>query len=455
MSDRKKFLPDTSSLVDDSGLLYKLFEGNDVQIHYKVLEELDSFKTNYKKGPEERGNARKSLNIIKDSIAGFVGDPLPVGNGGTITIVENENEKTYTHADPAMLDYLKEQYSKTNEVILISEDTGFVARAWARKYKAQSNRSKRKGKSLDEIFSLPDCVDLSPELRKKLREGQPVSIGNDELNQYNPNIQKLIHNQYLHLDREALALRYSNSGNVHNFNPLWVGDNTIIQGIYPKNKDQKYAMDACLDDKRKYVSLIGKAGTGKTLVALACGLHSVLETKKYEKLIVVRSTAPLGREIGFLPGSVEQKMDPYFGPIRDNMEVIFKRRRVIPGSKRKGSEEGEVDTMELEYYLNTGVIQFLPLTYMRGRSIPDAFIVFDEAQNLTSSIAKTILTRPNETSKIVFTGDPFQIDEPYLDTENNGLTYSTKRFLGQDIFSTVILKKGERSELAELAADLL
>ena len=350
---------------------------------------------------------------------------------------------------------------------MISEDTGLVVRAWGKQFQAQSNRSKRKGKSIEDIFALPESVDLPSKLREQLRDKKSVSISDEELNQYISDqgidnydniLHKFVHNQYLHLEGDTLALRYlnKNQSKIHTFKPLWVTDTQRIQGIYPKNKEQKYVMDACLDDNIKFASLLGKAGTGKTLVALACGLHSVLETKKYEQLIVVRSTVPVGREIGFLPGSIEQKIDPHFGPIKDAMELILKRKNIIPGAKKKKkSPEEDIDTMDLDYFLEEGTIKFIPLTYLRGRSIPNAYIIFDEAQNLNSSITKTILTRPSATSKIIFNGDPYQIDEPYLDTENNGLTYATKRFLGQDLFSAVILKKGERSELAELAAKLL
>lgn len=217
-----------------------------------------------------------------------------------------------------------------------------------------------------------------------------------------------------------------------------------VWGVRPRNKEQAFAIDALLDDDVKLVSLVGKAGTGKTLLAIAAGLRKTTEEQHYQKLVVSRPIFPMGRDIGFLPGTVEEKLNPWMRPIFDNVEYLM---GLSSADKRAGRGADEL--------IDMGMMEIEPLTYIRGRSIPNQFFIVDEAQNLTPHEIKTILTRIGEGSKLVLTGDPYQIDNPYIDSESNGLTYVVDRFKGQSIFATVTLFKGERSELAELAANLL
>jgi PhoH-like ATPase len=219
---------------------------------------------------------------------------------------------------------------------------------------------------------------------------------------------------------------------------------TPIWGIKPRNREQHFALDACLREDIHVVCLIGKAGTGKTMLALAAGLHLVAEAEKYKRLLVSRPIFPLGRDIGYLPGSVESKLKPWMQPIHDNVEFLFS----MNSKQKKGARA--VDEM-----VRAGVMEIEPLTYIRGRSIANQYMIVDEAQNLTPHEIKTILTRAGEGTKIVFTGDPFQIDNPYVDSISNGLTYLVDRFRGERIAASISLRKGERSKLAELAANLL
>lgn len=217
-------------------------------------------------------------------------------------------------------------------------------------------------------------------------------------------------------------------------------DQEHIWGIRPKNVQQTMAIELLLRRDIPLVTLIGKAGTGKTLLALAAGLMQTEDLGMFKKLIVARSIVPVGKDLGYLPGEKEEKLRPWMQPIYDNLEFLFNTKK-----------PGELDAI----LAGIGSIQVEALTYIRGRSIPDQFIIIDEAQNLTKHEVKTLLTRVGEGSKIVLMGDPEQIDHPYLDSLNNGLTYVIERFKGQQISGHIKLVKGERSGLAQLAADLL
>jgi PhoH-like ATPase len=217
-----------------------------------------------------------------------------------------------------------------------------------------------------------------------------------------------------------------------------------VWGIKPRNKEQHYALDLLLNDDIKLVTLVGKAGTGKTLLALAAGLQKVVEDQSFHKLLVSRPIFPLGRDIGFLPGDIEEKLNPWMQPIYDNIELLL-------GLSKSDRKDGRsyAELFEL------GFIEIEPLTYIRGRSLPNVFMIVDEAQNLTPHEVKTIITRAGDGTKIILTGDPYQIDNPYIDSSDNGLTTVVERFKEQGISGHITLSKGERSELAELATTVL
>jgi len=221
-----------------------------------------------------------------------------------------------------------------------------------------------------------------------------------------------------------------------------------IWGIFARNKEQLFAMDLLLDPSIKLVTLNGVAGTGKTLLALACGLKLTADDEAFRRLLVSRPIFPMGRDIGFLPGDIEQKLNPWMKPIFDNLELL-----VASGANSgRGKHAPEP---QYQYLLDKKIIVVEPLTYIRGRSIPKQFMIIDEAQNLTPHEVKTVLTRAGEDTKIVMTGDPYQIDNPYVDALSNGLTYTVERFKDTHIAGHITLRKGERSELAEVAANLL
>tara|TARA_R110000824_G_scaffold5999_3_gene27561 strand:- start:785 stop:2104 length:1320 start_codon:yes stop_codon:yes gene_type:complete len=211
-----------------------------------------------------------------------------------------------------------------------------------------------------------------------------------------------------------------------------------VHGISPRNKEQSFAMDLLFDKTIPVVSLIGSAGTGKTLCALSAGLEQVLTTEDYTRLIVSRPIQPLGKEIGFLPGTMEEKMAPWLTPIQDNLQFLMGN-----------------DKLMLQEYFDRGTIEMEAITYIRGRSISKAFIIIDEAQNLTRHELKTIITRVGEDSKLILTGDIEQIDNVYVDETSNGLTYAVEKFKEHSLGGHVTFLKGERSAIATLAAKIL
>jgi PhoH-like ATPase len=217
-----------------------------------------------------------------------------------------------------------------------------------------------------------------------------------------------------------------------------------VWGIRPRNKEQHYALDLLLNDEIRLVTLVGKAGTGKTLLALAAGLQKSVEDQAYQKLLVSRPIFPLGRDIGFLPGDIDEKLNPWMQPIYDNIELLL---GLSNQDKTNGRSYAEL--------LELGFVEIEPLTYIRGRSLPNAFMIVDEAQNLTPHEVKTIITRAGESTKIILTGDPYQIDNPYIDSTSNGLTTVVERFKNEALAGHITLSKGERSELAELATKVL
>jgi PhoH-like ATPase len=215
-----------------------------------------------------------------------------------------------------------------------------------------------------------------------------------------------------------------------------------VWGIKPRNREQHFAFDALLDDRIKLVTLMGKAGTGKTLLAMAAGLKRTVLDREFRRLVVARPTISMGKELGFLPGSLEEKLAPWMQPIHDALEML--------SDLNMGHEHRRSGDL-----MRSGNIVVEALSYIRGRSIANQFMIIDEAQNLTPLEAKTIITRVGNGTKIVFTGDPYQIDNPYVDSSSNGFNYVVSRFRAEAIAAHIELQKGERSELAELAANIL
>jgi PhoH-like ATPase len=221
-----------------------------------------------------------------------------------------------------------------------------------------------------------------------------------------------------------------------------------VWGIVARNREQLFAVELLLDESISLVTLDGMAGTGKTLMAIACGLKMVADDRHYSRLVVSRPIFPLGRDIGFLPGDLSEKLNPWMKPIFDNLKFLLGAREPSDRPRKEGRPRYQA-------LLDQGIIEVEPLTYIRGRSLPQQYLIVDEAQNLTPHQVKTVITRASENTKVILTGDPNQIDNPYVDASSNGLTYVIERFKNTSVAGQVTVRKGERSQLAELAAKLL
>lgn len=443
MSQRKKklFILDTNVILHDSSCIYQ-FEENDIVVPISVLEELDHFK----KGNEAVNfHAREFLRIL-DSLTGdsIFRDGVSIGPGmGKIFIKLGEafHEDLSLNFSKQKEDHriLNAAYilSKTypaskRKVILVSKDFNLRLKAKAVGLTAQDYKNDQV-KDVSSLYTGIRTEEHVPEdlIYTLYKDPNEFDAESWELKEPpRPNEYFIVRNGKM----SALATYDPFSKMVKRVekNPCY--------GITPRNAEQTFAMNALMNDDIKLVSLTGKAGTGKTLLALAAALE---RRKNYRQIFIARPVVPLSnKDIGFLPGDVESKMEPYMQPLFDNLGVLKM-------AKTKSSEE------QINKFLDEDKLVIAPLAYIRGRSLVKVFFIVDEAQNLTPHEVKTIITRAGEGTKIVMTGDIFQIDHPYLDSGSNGLSYLIEKMQGQVLYAHVNLTKGERSDLAELASDLL
>ena len=437
----KNFILDTNVLLHDPRCIYSFGENN-VVIPIYVLEEIDKFK----RDQSELGRNARAVARHLDSFRseGSLSEGVPLPAGGTLRIVFSQKELPKSMADGQLMDNrilavaldIKEREPES-PAYFITKDVALRIRADALGLIAQDYDAERVEISelyagLSEIFVPSDLID------QMYKPGAEITLHTE---------QKLFPNQFILLKDQsnpshtAMGRYSATKGKVV---PLLKPDKQGVWGVRPRNMEQSYALDLLLNDEIKLVTIVGKAGTGKTLLAIACGLHKVTEESLYQKLLVSRPIFPLGRDIGYLPGDVEQKLNPWMQPIFDNVEFLMNLSRA---DKKAGRGYHEL--------IDLGIIEIEPLTYIRGRSIPNQFIIVDEAQNLTPHEVKTIITRVGDNTKIILTGDPFQIDNPYVDSTSNGLVHVVNRFKDEKIAGHITMHKGERSVLAELAANLL
>jgi len=421
------------------------FEENEVVIPAVVLEEVDSKK----RYMDEIGRNARQVSKLIDQLreTGKLHEKIPLPNGGSLRIELNHRsfhqlqeifvEKTNDNRILAVAKNLSlEEQTKENgrAVILVSKDTLVRVKADAIGLIAEDFLSDRVVE-IDHIYSGFLDMYISNENLNRFYEKNELILSEITDHPFYPN-------QFV-IMKDALGGSSSAIGKVdHSGKKIQrlVFDHDHIWGIKPRNVQQTMAMELLLRTDLPLVTLIGKAGTGKTLLALAAGLMQTEDLGSYKKLLVARPIVPVGKDLGFLPGEKEEKLRPWMQPIFDNLEYLFNTKK-----------PGELDAI----LAGMGSIEVEALTYIRGRSIPEQIIIIDEAQNLTKHEVKTILTRVGERSKIVLMGDPEQIDHPYLDEYNNGLTYVVEKFKDQPIAGHVRLVKGERSGLAQLAADIL
>jgi PhoH-like ATPase len=417
------------------------FEDNNVIVPIYVIEEIDQFK---REGTERGRNARTISRLI-DQLrpTGSLSKGVPLDGGGSLRIaIPGKRPKLATSLEHSSQDEAILQTAldvrdadSATPTIFVTMDTNLRIRADALGLAAETYENLRvevdqldtgvmdldvDGSVVDAFFkdggaAPPAGVTLYPNICVHLRDrGSP---SHSALGRFDPN------------KNRVLPLRVAREG---------------VMGLKPHNKEQSFALDLLLDDTVRLVTLVGKAGTGKTLLALAAGLKRTVEDGVFSRMLVSRPVMPLGRDLGFLPGDVDEKLNPWMQPIFDNLEFLFSS-----GSGKGKEPRGFAELLE------TGQIQVEPITYIRGRSLPHQYLIVDEAQNLSPHEVKTIITRCGEGTKIVLTGDPFQIDNPYVDSASNGLTIVADRFKQEKLAGHILLTKGERSELAEIAANLL
>jgi PhoH-like ATPase len=435
---KKNYVLDTNVLLHDPRAIFR-FEDNNVIIPIYVIEEVDQFK---REGSERGRNARhiaRALDELREK-GGSLARGVPLESGGTLRVavpsarLELPSAIDHTAMDQAILQtaFDVRENDGGRPTVFVTMDTNLRIRADALGMVSQTYENQRV--EVDQLTSGIVELDLDgDEIDTFFRDGKLTPRDNA----WAPNTCVLMrdrtnpsHTALGRFDgtkKAITALRVPREG---------------VMGVRPRNKEQSFAFDLLLDESIRLVTLVGKAGTGKTLIALAAGLKRTVEDATYTRMLVSRPVMPLGRDIGFLPGDVDEKLNPWMQPIFDNLEFLFS------GGSRKGPRA----YAEL---LESGQIQVEPLTYIRGRSLPQQFIIVDEAQNLTPHEVKTIITRSGDGTKIVLTGDPGQIDNPYVDSASNGLTIAAERFRGERLAAHIVLAKGERSDLAELAANML
>jgi len=432
---RKTYILDTNVLLHDPESLFA-FEDNAIVLPLSVVEELDRIK---RRSDEVGRNAREvSRKLDELRIRGRLAEGVGLANGGSVRIEINGNmsDNYMNGIDLNNTDnrILALAYTLMNNgqspVILVTKDLNLRIKADVLGLAAEDFYSDKV--DYHQLYSGVKELYLShEEIDRLYQEGYLDYPAGD------------IHpNQFCILKLDALSsksalVRYAH----HRFNKL-AHDGKTVYGIKALNKEQKFALDLLLDDAIRVVTLVGKAGTGKTILALAAGLEKVLEGEgRYNRILITRPIVPLGNDIGYLPGDKEDKIRPWMQPIYDNLEYLC-NEHVQPNAC-------------IDYLITNGKIELEALTYIRGRSIPKQFIICDESQNLSPHVIKTILTRVGRGSKIVFTGDPEQIDHPYLDASSNGLSYLVEKIKREEISGHITLIKGERSGIAELGARLL
>ncbi|MEL6938332.1 MAG: PhoH family protein [Cyanobacteria bacterium J06598_1] len=444
---KKIYVLDTNVLLHDPNAMLR-FEDNEVVLPITTIEELDRFK----KRPEETGRNARQTSRMLDSLRsqGSIVEGIGLKNGGKIRVALCQRETLNNlpaelkadGGDNAILAVALEVKQRCDcPVVMVSKDTNMRIKADTLGLTAEDYETDKI--DVDDLYTGMGEVLVSAEQISSVFQAGGAELGSVPLEG------KFFPNQALTLvdvnnpSHTALAIVRADG----QLMPLSKVPYNGISRIHPRNREQRFALSLLLDDQIPLVTLVGQAGTGKTLLAIAAGLQKVTEEKRYTRLLISRPVVPMGKDIGYLPGDMTEKLTPWMQPLYDNFDLIFNTQDTSekPAHWRRGHE----DLMEM------GLLQIEALTYIRGRTIPKQFFVIDEAQNLTPHEVKTILTRAGEGTKIVLTGDTAQIDNPYVDAASNGLTYVIERFRKDPLAGHITLYHGERSELAGQAAALL
>ena len=442
---KKFYVFDTSVCLTDFNSVYS-YGNNDIVIPFKVLDEIDNHKQRQDGvGSNARGFIRM-LDLLREKGSIIKGARIEKGKGLLIargydagSLPDGFDISVPDNQIIATALSLMSEYSDTKrKVVMVSRDINM-------RVKCDSLGILTEDYVKEQVVA--DRTDIYTGLSTVLVDDQLIDQFYDKEEVYlDPEVLKLYPNEFVMLvssanEKKTAIGRFINYSSPLVMVPECTGSakKKAAWGIKPRNKEQGFALNLLRDPSIDLVSLIGKAGSGKTLCAIAAGLEQVLERNSvYKHLIVSRSIQPMGKDLGYLPGTMEEKMMPWIAPIRDNLKYLM------------GNDQETLQT-----YLSHGVIEIEALTYIRGRSISNAFIIIDEAQNLTMHELKTIITRAGEGTKIVLTGDIEQIDNVYVDEVSNGLTYAVEKFKEYELSGHVTLLKGERSRVATLAARIL
>ena len=426
------YILDTNVLLHDAKALHA-FKNSTVVIPLDVLEELDQFKKNQ---DEVGRNAREVIRELDQlRLAGSLTDGVRV-NGGMLRVLVDYIPRNVPHGmDLRVVDnrillcakYLEERGE--GDAVVVSKDINARVKGDALGITTEDFEATKI--NFDELYKGWEERDVPPEaLEAFYRDGWLVPDWPALPNQC------FILRSSANPQQSAIGIRVP-SGRIE---PLRSAE-SHPWGIKPLNVQQKFALELLLDDRIQCITMVGGAGTGKTLLALACGLQKVMDERVYSKVFVSRPIMPVGRDIGYLPGTKDEKLDHWMQPIYDNLRML--------------TESFYDDEDKLQYLFDSKVLELEAVTYIRGRSLPRQYIIIDEVQNLTPHEMKTIISRAGMNTKVILTGDPYQIDNPYLDASSNGLTYVVERFKGQELFGQVLLTRSERSPLAALAATVL
>ncbi len=434
---KKIYVIDTNVFLSDFNAVYA-FKTNDIVVPLKVLEEIDKHK---KRQDGVGANARQIIRVfdkLRDD--GNLYDGVKIGKGYGTLSVKSFGEERLPH-DMSMNDPDNQILAtvlavmKVNEdrsVVLVSQDINMRVKADSLGIESEDYTLNQIVQKVDEVYTGFTNHLVDDNIIDLFYTGNKVYMRQEEIqlfpNQFvmlvsNLNEKKTALCKFKGYDKPLVKVREFKEG-------VW--------GIRAKSKEQQFAFDLLMDPDIKLVTILGRSGGGKTLIALAAALEQVLETQTYKKIIVSRPVQPMGRDIGFLPGDLKEKLLPWLTPVQDNLEFLM-------GDAKE----------DLNSFMEQGVIELEALTYIRGRSIANAIMIIDEFQNLNLHELKTILTRVGENTKIILTGDIVQLDTPFLDSTNNGLTHAVEKFKAYDISGHVTLQKGERSILATLASEIL
>lgn len=442
---KKIYVLDTNVLLHDPNSIFT-FDEHQVIIPAVVLEEIDSKKRN----ADEIGRNARTVSRLLDGLRehGHLHSGVKLENGGSLKVELNHrsflkvqemfgeiNNDNRILAVALNYHLEEEQNSEPSSVVIVSKDVLVRIKADVLGLNTQDYLTDRTA-SPSELYTGYSTIKVHPSIIDEFYTYRFLPINTLQLSYPLYSHEFVILKDEMGTGKSALLKVNADSTRLE---PLFLS-NEPVWGLSARNAQQRMALELLLNDDIPLVTITGKAGTGKTLIALAAGLSKVEDEHKYKKLLIARPVVPMGKDIGYLPGEKEEKLRPWMQPIYDNLEFLFETKR-----------SGDIDKI----LMGLGSIQVEALTYIRGRSIPAQYIIIDEAQNLSRHEVKTIVSRAGEGSKVILMGDPEQIDHPYLDASSNGLSYIVERFKEEQISGHITLEKGERSKLAQLAADLL